>query len=170
MSDSLWSHGLQHVRFSCPSLSPGVCSNSGPLSQWCYLTISSSITPFSSCLPIFPSTRLLSSELSLCIWWLKYWNFSISPSNDYSGLISFRMDWLGLLAVQETLKSLLYHHNLKASILWYSAFFFYGPTLTSIHDYWKNHSFDYTDLCQQSDVSVFQTTVICMKWEIHNKK
>ena len=76
--------------------------------------------------------------------------FSINPSNEYSGLISFRVD---LLAVQGTLKSLLQHHSWKASVFWHCLL--YGPTLTSIYDYWKNHSFDYMDLCQQSDVSAF---------------
>ena len=89
---------------------------------------------------IFPSIRVFSIELVLCIRWPKYWtfSFSISPSNAYSGLISFRMDWLDLLAVQGTLKSLLQNHSSKASIL----SFLYSPTLTSIHDYWKNHSFE----------------------------
>ena len=77
-------------------------------------------------------------------------SFSFSPSNEYSGLISFRMDWLDLLVAQETLKSLLQHHSLKASFLWHSAFM-----IASIHDYWKNHSFDYVDLCWQSNVSAF---------------
>ena len=74
---------------------------------------------------IFPIIRVFSNEWDLHIRWLKYWsfNFSISPSNEYSGLISFRMDWLDLLAVQGTLKSLLQHHSSKASILWHSAFF-----------------------------------------------
>ena len=92
---------------------------------------------------IFPSTRVFSSESALRIGWPKYWSFSfsLSPSNEYSGLISFRMDWLDLLEVQGTLESLLQHHSSKASILWHSAFF-YSSTLTSIHDYWKNHSFD----------------------------
>ena len=92
---------------------------------------------------VFPRIRVFSIESILCIRWSKDWSFSfsISPSNDYSGLISFRIDWLDLLAVQGTLKSLLQHHSSKASILWCSAFF-YSPTLTSIHDYWKNHSFD----------------------------
>ena len=92
-------------------------------------------------LSIFPSIRVFSNESVLCIRWPKYWSFSfsISPSNEYSGLISFRMDWLDLLAVQGTLKSLLQHHSSKASILCH---FLYSPTLTSIHDYWKNHSFD----------------------------
>jgi len=91
---------------------------------------------------IFPSIRVFSNESVLCIRWPKYWSFgfSISPSNKYSGLISFRMDWLDLLAVQETLKSLLQHHSSKASILKCSAFFMIH--LTSIHDYWKNHNFD----------------------------
>ena len=88
---------------------------------------------------IFPSIRVFSNESVLCIRWPKYWSFtfSISSSNEYSGMISFRMDWLDLLAVQGTLKSLLQHHSSKASVLLCSAFF-----LTSIHDYWKNHSFD----------------------------
>ena len=98
---------------------------------------------------IIPSIRVFSSQSVLHIRWPKDWSFSfsISPSNEYSGLISFRMDWLNLLAVQGTLKSLLQQHSSKASIL------LYGPTLTSIHDYWKNHSFDYMDLCGQSNVS-----------------
>ena len=91
---------------------------------------------------IFPSIRVFSNESALCIRWPKYWSFSfsISPSNEHPGLISFRMDWLDLLAVQGTLKSLLQHHSSKASILRHSAFFI--VQLTSIHDYWKNHNFD----------------------------
>ena len=91
---------------------------------------------------IFPRISVFSNESAVHIRWPKYWSFSfnISPSNEYSGLISFRMDWLDLLVVQGTLKSLLQHHSSKASILQCSAFF--SPTFTSIHDYWKNHSFD----------------------------
>ena len=90
---------------------------------------------------ISPSVKVFSSESVLHIRWPKNWSpFSISPSNEYSGLISFRMDWLDLLAVQETLKSLLQHHSSKASILLCSVF--YDPTLRSIYDFWKNHSFD----------------------------
>ena len=124
VSDSLRPYGLQYARLPCPSLSTGVCSNSCPLSQWCHPTIS-------SCHPllllpwIFPSIRVFPSESVLFIRWPKYWSFSfnISPSNEYSGMISFRMDWLDLLAVQGTLKSLLQHHSSKASILWCSASF-----------------------------------------------
>ena len=92
---------------------------------------------------IFPSIRVFSSESVLPIRWPKYWSlsFSISPSNEYSGFISFRMDWLDLLAVQGTLKSVLQHHSSKALIFHCSAFFIV-QLLTSTHDYWKNHSFD----------------------------
>ena len=92
---------------------------------------------------IFPNIRVFSNESALCIRWPKYWSFSfnISLPNEHSGLISFRMDWLDLLAVQGTLESLLQHPSSKASILWCSAFFIV-PTLTSIHDHWKNHTLD----------------------------
>ena len=105
---------------------------------------------------IFPSIRVFSNELALHIRWSKYWSFSfsISPSNEYSGLISFRIDWLDLLAVQGTLKSLLQHHSSKASIPHCSVFFM----VQLLHPYMatgKNHSFDYTDLCRQSGVSAF---------------
>ena len=90
---------------------------------------------------IFPSVRVFSHQSVLCIRWPKYWRFSISPSNEYSGLISFKIDWLDLLAVQGTLKSLLQHHSSKASVL-RGLSFLYTPTLTSIHDYWKKHSID----------------------------
>ena len=124
MSNSLWPHGLQHARPRCPSPTPVVYWNSCPLSQWCHPTISS-CCPLPLLPSIFPSIRGFSSESVLCIRWPKYWsfNFNISPSNEYSGLICFRMDWLDLFAVQGTLKSLLQHHSSKASILQCSAFF-----------------------------------------------
>ena len=105
---------------------------------------------------IFSSIRVFSSESVLPIRWPKYWSFSfsISPSNEYSGLISFRIDWFDLLAVQGTLNSLLQDHNLKALILRYSAFFMIQLS-TSTHDYWKDHSLDYMDLCPQSNVFAF---------------
>ena len=91
---------------------------------------------------IFPSIRVFSHKSALLIRWPKYWSFSfsINPSNEHSGLISFSIDWLDLLAVQGTLKSLLQYHRSKTSILWSSAFFI--VQLTTMQDYWKNHSFD----------------------------
>ena len=128
MSDSLWPHGLQHARLPCPSPALGVYSNSCPLIQWCHPTISSSVIPFSFHLQSSskdPSIRVFSNESALRIRWPKYWcsGFSISLSSEYSGRISFRMDWLDLLAVQGTLKSLLQHHSSKTSILRCPAFF-----------------------------------------------
>ena len=123
MSDSLWPHKSQHARPPCPSPTPGVHSNLCP-SQWCRPDISSSVIPYSSC-PIPPSIRVFSIESTLRMRWPKYWSFSfsISPSSEHPELISFRMDWLDLLAVQGTLKSLLQHHSSEASILRRSAFF-----------------------------------------------
>ena len=116
--DSLQPHGLQHTRPPCPSPTPRACSNSCPLSQWCHPTISSSVILFSSHLNLSQHQGLFKWVSSLQRW-PKYWSFSfsISPSTEYSRLISFRMDWLDLLAVPGTLKSLLQHHSLKASIL-----------------------------------------------------
>ena len=123
VSDCFWPHGLKHARLPCPILSPGVC-NSCPLSQWCHPAISSSAILYSHCPSVLPSIRVFSNELVLHIRWPKYWSFSfsISPSNEDSVLISFRIDWFDLLAVQGTLKS-LQHHSLKAPILHCSAFF-----------------------------------------------
>ena len=184
--DSLWPHGLQHTRLLCPSLSPGGCSDSCPMSWWCHPTISFSVIPFSSCLQSFPASGSFPMSQLFASGDPMYWSFSFitSLSNEYSGLISFRIDWFDL-AVQG-LSSLFQHYNLKASILLHSAFFMvqlspsymttgktialprwrsprdsqesfptpqseginssalnllYGSTLTSIHDYWKNHSF-----------------------------
>ena len=124
VSDSLRPHGLQHTRLPCPSLTPWACSNSGPLSQWCHPIISSSVIPFSSCLQSFPVSGSFPMSV-LCIRWPKYWSFSfsISPSNEYSGLISYNIDLFDLPAVQGTLKSLFQHHSSKASTLQCSAFF-----------------------------------------------
>ena len=121
--DSLQPHGLQHTKLPCPSPSPRVWSNPCPLSWWCHLTISSSVAPFSSRPQFFPASGSFSNESVFCIRWPKYWSFSfsISPSNEYSGLI--KIDWLYLHAVQETFKSLPQHHSSKASILWCPAFF-----------------------------------------------
>ena len=123
VSDSLWAHGLQHAGLPCPSPTPRIYSNSCPLSYpsnhliLCRLLL---LPP-----SIFPSIMVFSNESALLIRWPKYQSFSfnISPSNEYSGRIPFRMDWLDLLVVQGTLMSLPQHHISKASILWHSAFF-----------------------------------------------
>ena len=118
MSNSLWPHELQHTRPSCLSPTSGVNPNSCPLSQW-KLPTTSSCFPLLLSPSIFCSIRVFSNESALCIRWPKYWSFSlsISPSNEYLGLISFWTDCLDLLAVQRTLKSFLQHHSSKASIL-----------------------------------------------------
>ena len=126
-SDSLQPHGLQqHSRPPCPSPIPGVYSDSCASSQWCHPAISSSVVPFSSCLQTFPASGsfqmsqfFASGGQSIGVS-ASAWN---SCSDEYSGLISFRMDWLDLLAIQETLESLLQHHSSKASIHLCSAFF-----------------------------------------------
>ena len=123
VSDSLWPHRMQHTSLPCPSPSPGIHSNS------CWMVIPSShliLCHSPLLLPsIFFNIRVFSNESALCIMWPNYWcfSFSISSSNEHLGLISFRMNGLDLLAVQGTLKSLLQHHSLKASILLHSAFF-----------------------------------------------
>ena len=123
LSEYLRAHGLQHDRLPCPSPTPQTCSNSCPLSWWCHPTNSSSVVLFSSCLQSFPASGSFPSELALHIRWPKNWSFSFSigPSNEYSGLISFRIDWFDLLAVPGSLRSLL-QHNSKAPILGHSAF------------------------------------------------
>ena len=159
MSDSLWPHGLEHARLPYLSPSPGACSNSCPLSRWCHPTISSSVIPF-SCLQSFPALGCFLIQLALHIRRPNFWSFSfsISSSNEYSGLISFRIDWFDLLAVQGTLKSLLQYHSSKISILWCSAFFMVQlshPYMTA----GKNHSFDYMNLCWQKVMSLIFITL-----------
>ena len=124
VSYSLCPYGLQHTRLACPSPTPRAYSNSCPSRQWCHPTISSFVVPFSYCPQSFPASGSL--------WMSQFFpsgsqsfSFSVSPSNAYSGLISFRMDWLDPIEVQGTLKHLLQHHSLKASILRHSTFFFF---------------------------------------------
>ena len=125
MSNSLQPHGLKNTRLPCPSPTPRVYSNSCPSSWWFPSNHLILWHPLFLLPSIFPSIRVFSNESVLSIRWPKYWSFSfsISPSSEYSRLISFRIDWLDLLAVQETLKSLPRHHSSKASILQCSAFF-----------------------------------------------
>ena len=153
MSKSLQPHGLQHARPSCPSPSPAACSNS-PIESMMPSDHLILCHPLILLPSIFPSIRVFSNESAVHIRWTKYWSFSfsISPSNEYSGLISLGIDLFDLLAV--SLKSLLQRHSLKASVLWCSAFFMVQlsePYMTT----GKNCSFDYMDLCWQSNVSAF---------------
>ena len=150
-SDFLWPHGLQHTRFPCPSSSPGFFPSSCSLHRWCCPAISFSDTLFS----FFPQSFLasitdFSNELSVHIRWPKYWSFSfsISPSSEYSWLISFRMDWLDS---QESSPAPQFEdiNSLAFCLL-------FGPALTTVCDHWEDHSLDYTDICQQGDVSAFQ--------------
>ena len=140
LSSFTWSclhRSVQHTRLPCPSLSPRVCSNSCLLSQWCHPSISSSVAPFSSCHQSFPASGSFPTIPLFTSGGQKYWSFSfsISPYNEHSGLISFRMDWLDFLAVQGSLKSSPppQFKSLNSSVF----SFLHSPTLTSIHDHWK---------------------------------
>ena len=148
MSHSLRPHGLQHERLPCPSLSPGVCSNSCLLNLWCHPTISSSVTLFSSCLQSFltsgsfPMSQVFSSGCQ-----------SIGVSVSASVLPVDIQDWflLELTGVIFLPPQAPWFESISSLVL----SLLYGPTLTSLHDYWKNHSFAYMDFCQQSDISAF---------------
>ena len=124
MFNSLWPHETQHTRPHCPSPTPGVHPNSLSVNSVMPSNHLILCRPLLLLPSIFPSIRVFSNESALHIRWPNYWNFSyISPSNEHPGLISFRMNWLDLLPVQGTFKSLLQHRSLKASILWSSGFF-----------------------------------------------
>ena len=153
MSDSLRPHELKHDRPPCPSPTPRVHSNSHPSSRWCHPATSSSVVPVSFP-PAFPAS-VFSNESTLHMRWPKYWSFSLAsflPKNtqDWSPL-----EWTGWISLQSKGLSRIFssttiqkHFSSVLSLL-------YGPTLTSIHDYWKHHSFDYMYLCQQSNISAF---------------
>ena len=161
MINSSQPHGQQQARLPCPS------PNSGSLLK---LMSIESVMPANNLIlscplllmpSVFPSIRILSNESVIYIRWPKYqrFRFSIRPASEYSELISFRIDWFDLLGVQGTLKSLLQYHNLKVSILWHTAFFIIQ--FSSVHDYWKNHSFDYMDFCQIREI--LQTKTVLSK-------
>ena len=152
MSNTSQLHKLWHARLPYPSLSPRVCLNSCPLSQWSHPTISSSVTLSSFCSQAFPASRSFSIS-----WLFASGGQSIGASASVNMQGWFPLGLTRLISLQSKgLKSLLQHHNLKAPIS--SALSLpYGTTLTSTRDYWKNHSFDYTDLCWQGDVSVSNT-------------
>ena len=138
MSDSLQSHGLQHARLPCTSPTPGACSNSCPSSQWCRPAISSSVVPFSSCLQSFTASGYFP------VMFLQFFK---------SGGQSFGVSASASVLPNECQESppTPQFKSINSSVL----SFLYSPTLTSIHDHWKNHSFDYMDLCQQSNISAF---------------
>ena len=123
MSDFLWPNRLQNAKLPCPSPMPGAYSNSCPSSRWCHTTISSSVVPFSSCLQSFPASGTFPMSQFFTSGGQIFGASASASINEYSGLISFRMHWRDLLAVQGTLKSLLQQHSSKASILWHSTFF-----------------------------------------------
>ena len=152
VSDSFQPHGPEHTRPPCPSPTPGVYPNSCPLSRWQHPTISSSVVPFSSRLQSFPATgAFLMIGLFASVG--QVLELQHQPFKWIFRLLSFRMDWVDLIAVQRTLKSLLQHHSLKASILWHSASLRHK---SQIHTWIMDKPyFDYMDLCQQSDVSAF---------------
>ena len=150
-------HGLQRSRLSCPSSPPRVCSDSCPLSRWSHPSISSSVVPFFSCLQSFPA-----SESSPMSWLFASDGQSIEASTSASALPInihgwfLRIPGLIFLEVQVPLENLLQHHSSKASIRTEDTTQPSScPTLTCVFDYWKTHGFNYTDLCQQSDVSTF---------------
>ena len=121
-------HGLQHARLPCPSPIPRACSNSCPFSWWCHPTISSSVITFSSCLRSFPASVSFQMSRFLTSGGHKYWSFSfsVSPSSEYSGLISFRIDWFDLLAMRDSQESSLHHSSeafLWLSSIWLHQFF-----------------------------------------------
>ena len=154
MSDSLQPHGLQHPRPPCPSPTPGVYSNSSPLSQWCHPTISSSVIPFSSCLQSFPVSRSFPvSQLFASGGQIIGVSASVSvPLMTIQGW--FHLRWTGSpCSSRDSQESSPAPQFEIVNYLVLSRF--YGPPLTFIHDYWRNHSFDYTDFCWQSDVSAF---------------
>ena len=155
---------LRHVRLFATSWTAACQASLSITNSWSLLKLMSieSVMPSNHLIlsPPSPPAFNLSQHQGLFKWvsfrWPKYWSFSssISTSNEYSRSISFRIDWFDLLAVQGTLKSLLQHHNSKALILQCSAFFMVQLLYPYIN-YWKNHSFDYTEICWQSDVSAF---------------
>ena len=148
VSDSLRLHELQHVRLPCPSLSPGVCSNSCPSSRWCQPTISSSVIPFSLCLQSFPASgSFLMSRL------FASWSFTLVLPMNIQGW--FPLGLTGLISLKSKGLLRVFSRKTVRKHQFFGCHLLYGPTLTSVHDCWKNHSFDYTDLCRQSDVAAF---------------
>ena len=155
VSNSLQPHGLQQARFPCPSLSPRVCSNSCPLSQWCHPTILSSVVPFSSHPQSFPASGSFPMSQLFTLD-----GQSIGVSSSASVLPMNIQGWFslgstGLISLLSKGLSRVFSSTAVGKCQCLVLSLLYGPTLTSIHGYWKNHNFDYTDLCWQSNVSAF---------------
>ena len=153
MSNYLQPQGLQHARLLCLPLSSRVCSNPCPLRKWCYLTISSSGTPLSYCFQSFPTSGSfpMSQLFASGGQSIRASVSALVLAMNIQGWFPLGLTGLISLLSNRLFKSFLQHHSSKASILWHSAFFM----VQLLHDYWKNHSFDYRDLCQQSDLSAF---------------
>ena len=155
MSDSLWPHESQHPRPPCPSQTPGVYSNSCPLSWWCHPAISSSVIPFSSCPQSLPASGSFPMS-QIFIWGGQSIGVSASTSvlpmntQDWSPL-----GWTGWISLQSKGLSRVFSNTTVQKHQFLALSFLHSPTLTSIHDHWKNHSLDQTDLCWQSNVSAF---------------
>ena len=152
VSDSLRPHGLQHTRLPCPSPTPRACSNSCPLSQWCRPTISSSVIPFSSCLQSFPASGSFPVSASGGQRTGVSASASALPMN-IQGL--FPLGWTGWISLQSRDCQESSPTSQFKSMNSLALSFLYGPTLTSIHDHWKKHRFDYMDACQWSNISAF---------------
>ena len=153
MFDTLQPHELQHARLSCPLPSPGTCSNSRPSSRWCHSTISSSVAPFSSCPQSFPASGSFPMTwlLASCCQSIGA-SASVLPMNIQGW---FLLGLTGLISLQSKEDSQESSPTPQFEDIISLALSLHGPTLTSVHDYWKAHNFDYTDLCQKSDVSAF---------------
>ena len=159
MSDSLQPHGLKHARLPCPLPTPRACSNSSPLNWWCHPTISSSVAPFFYCPQSFPASG---SSVS---WLFASGDQTIGASASASVLPMNIQGWFplrltGLISLLSKELSRVFSNTTVQKYQFFPALsLLYGSTLTSVHDYWKNHSFDYMDLCWQSDVSAFEYTI-----------
>ena len=155
MTNSLWPDGLQHTRPPYPSLSPGVCSNSCPLSQWCHPTISYSVIPFSSCLQSFPASGSFPMSQAFSLGGQSIGasaSVSVLPMNIQGW---FHLGLIGLITLQSKGLSRVFSAPQFEGINSSACSLFYCPALTIIHDYWKNHSFDYMDIFQQNNVTTF---------------
>ena len=150
MSDSFRSRGIQHARLPCPSPTPRACSNSCPSSRWCHTTISSSVISFSTHLQPFTASVSFPNSLFFHFRWPKYWSFSFSISPAMNIQDWFPLGWTGWISSQSKELSRVFSNTTVQKHQFFS--FLYSTTLTSIHDYWEGHSFDWMDLCWQSNV------------------